>query len=159
MKKSIYALLLVMSITNLLLAHERLVHQYIVREAYKLLKFYVGQDIYKMKDHIGYNEIGTGPFTPGGLVVIGAHREDEEDLTGEAAGFPNTTMNHFWNPNHTDNNGGFVNQYDPSGYEYANALEKAKKYFGGSWIEISGGGNRYRYQSLSQFYKDGMGCK
>lgn len=99
-----------------------LVHQQMGREAYKLLKLYVGQDIYKMKDPIGYNEEGTGPFTPGGLVVIGAFQEDQEDITGEGDAFPNTTMTHFWNPNCTDDQGSFT----WSGYEYSNALEKQK---------------------------------
>jgi len=74
-----------------------------VREAYKLLKQYAGQDIYKMKDHIGYDELGTGPFAPGGLVVIGAYREDYEDLTNEGQYWPNQTMTHFWDPDQGDN--------------------------------------------------------
>ena len=153
MTKRGYLILLVFISSNLLFAHGTLVHQHMVREAYKLLKIYVGQDIYKMKDHIGYNEEGTGPFTPGGLVVIGAFQEDEEDITGEGDASPNTTMTHFWNPNCTDDQGGFT----WNGYEYSNALEKAKKYYGGSWIQMTGGsGIRYRYQSLSQFYKDGV---
>ena len=73
MKKSICTLFLIICITNLLLAHERLVHQHMVREAYKLLKHYVGQDIYKMKDHIGYNEEGNGTYNSGSKLVLGAY--------------------------------------------------------------------------------------
>lgn len=152
MNKKICAILFSILSFSSTFAHGTLVHQHMVREAYKLLKHYVGQDIYKMKDHIGYNQEGTAPFTPGGLVVIGAYREDYEDLTNEGQYWPNQTMTHFWDPDFSDDQGGLT----WNGYEYSNALEKAIKYYGGSWIEISGAGNRYRYQSLSQFYKDGI---
>jgi len=33
-----------------------------------------------MKDHIGTTETGYGRFLPGNLIVIGAFREDEEDI-------------------------------------------------------------------------------
>ena len=63
--------------------HGEGVHQHMVREAYKLLKYFVGQDIREMKDHVGYNEEGNGQFNPGGLIVIGAYQEDHSDASNE----------------------------------------------------------------------------
>ena len=76
MKKNILLILFSILSYSSILAHYEGVHQHMVREAYKLLKYYVGQDIREMKDHVGYNEVGTYAFDPGNLFVIGSHRED-----------------------------------------------------------------------------------
>lgn len=70
MKKNICAILFSILSFNSIFAHGEGVHQHMVREAYKLLKYYVGQDIREMKDHIGFNEQGNGQFNPGNLVVM-----------------------------------------------------------------------------------------
>lgn len=47
---------------SLIFAHGQGAHQHMVREAYKLLKNYIGQDIREMKDHVGYNQTVKGNF-------------------------------------------------------------------------------------------------
>ena len=65
MKKNIFLILFSILSYSSILAHYEGVHPHMVREAYKLLKYYVGQDIREMKNHIGYNEEGVGQFNPG----------------------------------------------------------------------------------------------
>ncbi|MDF1613319.1 hypothetical protein [Stygiobacter electus] len=65
---------------NVISAYERNTHQYVVRQAYELVKSFYGADIPILKQHLGSNEIGTGIFEPGNLLVIGAAREDIEDI-------------------------------------------------------------------------------
>lgn len=72
-KKIMHITLMLALFSSLDLAHGTLVNQHMVREAYKLLKYYVGQDIYKMKDHIGYNEEGNGTYNSGSKLVLGAY--------------------------------------------------------------------------------------
>ena len=57
MKKTLITLILFFILAfSTIFAHGEGVHQHMVREAYKLLKYYIGQDIREMKDHVGYNE-------------------------------------------------------------------------------------------------------
>ena len=55
MKKIFVFGLLFTFLISTLYAHGEGVHQHMVREAYKLLKYYIGQDIREMMDHVGYN--------------------------------------------------------------------------------------------------------
>jgi len=105
MKKNIWTMLLTIMSFSTIFAHGTLVHQHMVREAYKLLKYFVGQDIREMKDHVGYNQEGNGQFNPGGLLVIGAYQEDNSDATNEGYGFGGwlVTNTHFWDPDLGDN--------------------------------------------------------
>ena len=120
MKKKLITIFLFVGFMNMIFAHGEGVHQHMVREAYKLLKTFIGQDIREMKDHVGYNEVGYGAFNPGNLIVIGAHREDAEDVVYGFSGL-NTTNTHFWDPDEGDGSH-FIS---PTGGSYHNAYEKA----------------------------------
>lgn len=69
---------------NLLIAHSQYTHQYIVREAYKLLKKQLGQDIPILVDYLGYDEGQTTDWTRDAFdspyVVAGAWDEDVHDI-------------------------------------------------------------------------------
>ncbi len=83
-----------------------------------------------MKDHVGYNETGTSIYDPGGLLVIGAHREDEEDARYQnGIGDYNVTMTHFWDADLGDNS-----TYDFMGSSYPNAYQKAMTYYNGTFV-------------------------
>jgi hypothetical protein len=130
-----------------------------VREAYKLLKYYIGQDIREMKDHVGYNEEGNGQFNPGGKIVIGAYQEDHSDATNEGYGIGGylVTNTHFWDPDLGDYLG-----FDFAGIGYSNAYQKSKKYmYGGYELRVPYPANQIieAYDAppnLIQFYKDGI---
>lgn len=50
-------------------------HQYIVQQAYELLRRQLGEDIPVMATHIGsMGETGTSSFNPGHTLMVGAHR-------------------------------------------------------------------------------------
>lgn len=105
------------------------VHQYIVREAYKLLKYQLGFDIPVMRYKVGNTEEGTGPFSPGGLLVIGAHREDQEDIVFGHGNYFTHSCTHFW-----DSDCGDTEKWNYDlGSLYENAYEKAIKYFNGQY--------------------------
>lgn len=131
MKKLFFLICILLFNQNYVFSHGQGVHQHLVRESYKLLKYYVGQDIRIMKDHVGYNETGSGVYNPGGLLVIGAHREDEEDARYEENG-PldfNVTMTHFWDLDYGDNS-----TFDFLGVSYLNAYQKALSYYYGTFV-------------------------
>lgn len=107
---------------------EQLVHQHIVREAYQYLKTRLGYDIPVVLNHLGTTEKGTGPFNPGGKIVIGAWREDEEDpVYGNL--WPNVSSTHFWNPDQGDGSH-FCNSINQC---FPNAYKKALLYINGGW--------------------------
>lgn len=66
-------------ITSISFAHKQHVHQYITREAYKLLKLQLGFDIPLMQLRIGDGNPGSQPWEKGTLTT-GAWREDSEDV-------------------------------------------------------------------------------
>ncbi|HCK99330.1 MAG TPA: hypothetical protein DHW42_04405 [Candidatus Marinimicrobia bacterium] len=81
------------------------IHQYIVREAWKLAKYQCpALESTDLAEHIGNNETGNYPWETG-LVVSGAYREDHEDPVYGYGGFDLfgiidpvfVTMTHFWN--------------------------------------------------------------
>jgi hypothetical protein len=137
-----------------------------VREAYKLLKNYIGQDIREMKDHVGISQTGTAAFNPGNYLVVGAWREDEEDVLYGYDGI-GTTCTHFWDPDGGDGSH-FIS---PTGASYHNAYEKAMNYlnngpifwpytsaqpFGSCGVPLQYiGGIKFQYRSLIDFYKTG----
>lgn len=139
----------------LVFPHKEPVHQHLVREAYKLLKSYIGQDIREMKDHVGYNQEGSGQFNPGGLMVIGAFQEDNSDATNEGYGFSGwfVSNTHFWDPDYGDNS---VFTYINS---YTNAYQKALKYLYGGYelrVPYPANGITEAYEApsdLINFYK------
>ncbi len=159
MNKKICAILFSILSFSSTFAHGTLVHQHMVREAYKLLKHYVGQDIREMKDHVGYNEEGSGQFNPGGKIVIGAYQEDYSDATNEGYGFAGwfVTCTHFWDPDQGDNS-----TFNYEGNSYSNAYQKARKYlYGGYELRVPYPANQITEAynappNLFQFYKDGI---
>lgn len=143
--------------------HEQVVHQYIVRQAYELLKVQLGNDnpIPKLFEHLGYSETGTGAFQPGGLIVIGAFREDEEDIVyfyGTNTGFY-TTNTHFWDPDRGDGEHFCV---IPTNECFENAYQKALKFIYGGYdlyVYYPGAGIFEVYDApsfLPNYYKTGQ---
>ncbi len=149
----VLSLILVLSVK--FLAHQQSIHQYLVRTSYQLIVRQLGHDIPEMAEHIGFNETGTAQFIPGGLVVIGAHREDEEDIVFYY-NTPNETSTHFWEPDDGDgskfkNSGGatFENAYYKASLLMYGGYELRVPYAGSQIIEV--------YEAptnLMQFYKD-----
>lgn len=123
--------LIIIACSNLSFGHQQHVHQYFVREAYKLFKLSIGYDIPILKQWIKFEEgyHGTGPWQAG-YIDGGAWREDMEDVVfhlssnnrpivtgvgGVILGTPFVTQlisvftedpfissTHFWNPDNGD---------------------------------------------------------
>ena len=131
-------------------------HKHIVREAYKRLKLHLGCDIPELQKHIGDNQNGSDQFNPGGLVVIGAFREDEEDIVYKYGGIGNINVfnTHFWKADDGDD----VLTTFPSIISiigsFPNAFVKTKKYINGDY-DFRVGFVNYRYSSLFSYYKTG----
>ncbi len=110
--------------------HKEHVHQYIVKEAYKLLEEEVGE-IPILKSYLGLNYNGKGPthnpWNVDDAVVIGAWEEDEIDALNFGGGAW-TTVTHFWSPHWGDT---WKPYLIASGHK-PNAYMKALRYFGGS---------------------------
>jgi len=129
-------------------------HQHIVREAYKRLKLHLGYDIPELWKHLGDGEEGTAQFTPGNKIVIGAYREDEEDIV-----FDHTTVfhscTHFWQADNGDGE-----RWNYSGIMWENAYEKANKFiYGGYTLRIIEGSYYREFQAptnLFDYYKTGL---
>jgi len=138
MKKLFFVIILLTFSATEFFAHGQGTHQHMVREAYKLLKSFLGQDVFDMMDHVGYNEQGSDIYNPGGSLVIGVYREDEEDATYYASGLGgyNVTNSHFWNADMGDND-----TFDYLGISYPNAYEKAITYFYGDYVMVIPGSN------------------
>lgn len=74
--------LIVLFISSITFAHRQHVHQYIIIEAYDLLKLQLGYDITKLYSKLGGTSswyIGDRPWQRG-FITTGAWREDEEDV-------------------------------------------------------------------------------
>ncbi len=104
------------------------VHQYIVQQAYQYLYSKLGRSIPVLENHLGNWETGSNYFNPGNKIVIGAYREDEEDIVYNN-GWPNETSTHFWNPDDGDGSQ-FCNSIQQC---FPNAYAKAQKYLFGGW--------------------------
>jgi hypothetical protein len=70
-------------------------HQYIVQQAYQYLYSKLGRSIPVVENHLGNWETGSNYFNPGNKIVIGAYREDEEDIVYNN-GWPNETITKYW---------------------------------------------------------------
>ena len=131
-------------------------HKHIVREAYKRLKLHLGYDIPELKKHIGDDQNGVGQFNPGGLVVIGAFREDEEDIVYgySGPGGAYVSFTHFWKADDGDS----IHTFFPSPFDmigsFPNAFEKAKKYIYGNYTFSFQSLNHRYTSSLFDYYKD-----
>ncbi len=142
-------------------------HQYIVREAYKLLKDEVGPISY-LENRLGSNETGSYPFSlQGGKIVTGAWREDSEDIVWwhEILGFGwYVTCTHFW-----EADAGDLSKFTsiPLHDVFENAYWKAQKYLYGNWdgsywelqvlIQATGFIEVYRAPAdLATYYQDRM---
>lgn len=111
MKLSVYSLVISIVLNSLLFpqnvfSYSQKTHQYIVREAYKLLKLQLGQDIPTLSHHIGNQEedkSGYDPELP--FIVAGAWGEDEWDpIYGDITGtYITATIHHFWDPDDNPN--------------------------------------------------------
>lgn len=134
-------------------------HQFIVREAYKLLTSQLDGNIPVMHDHVGTTEIGSGPFLPGGKLVIGAHREDNDDVVYPSHQAPwQVSSTHFWNADKGD----MTKLKLATGEVFENAYQKARKYLYGGyelivWSEThEGRADVYEApSSLAEFYQTG----
>ena len=139
-------------------------HQYIVREAYKLLKQQLPViEASDLNDHVGYDEEGNLPWETG-KIVTGAFREDKEDPIYSYCGFnfpfdPGcvlVTMTHFWNADAGDDF-----KWPIFGENFENAYQKARAYiYGDHTIRIYFGGDPvvaevWSYDSLFNFYNTG----
>jgi len=123
------------------LAHQELVHQYIVREAYQVLRSQIGFEVPTMGQKVGTTEQGTGPFIPGGLLVIGAYREDRDDIVwgyGTVHYSQSVSVTHFWDPDNGDGSHCCTHWCVlPQLYCYENAYEKAQKFiYGGYELKV-----------------------
>jgi hypothetical protein len=145
---------------SIALSHEDWVHQHIVREAYSLLSWRIGQ-VPVMQDHVGTTQQGDGQFNPGGLIVIGAYQEDHTDAVFGYGGPFNLVVSstHFWDPDFGD---GSKFQTHPDMAVYENAYFKAQKYiYGGYEIQVyyPGNGIVEAYSApayLPDFYQNGV---
>lgn len=107
-KHAMLIIVLMMSTYNIGDAHKEWVHQYMVKEAYKLLELQVGV-IPELRNHMGMDFFGPGdnadPWGTG-FISVAAWREDMEDVIwGKGTIFSEWTPSatHFWNadePNH-----------------------------------------------------------
>jgi|GEM_PF-2450880 len=146
--KRLFTIIIITFISLNSYAHKQETHQYIVREAYKLLKLYVNTPIINMNEAIGNSENGgyVGFLANGnpwidGKVVSGAFREDEEDVIyGYGDGIGDLTrlfwssVTHFWDADAGDDNDSWLAA--PTNGHYPNAFVKLRKYAYGGW-EIS----------------------
>ena len=127
--------------------HKQRTHQYIVREAYQLLKKYLGdRDVNYLKDKIGTIQTGqyinvwpdNGVPWSDGKVVAGAFREDEEDVVykygSDALTYPTriawSSVTHFWQADYGDN---ALTNIDWGGTDIPNAYQKIMLYANGGW--------------------------
>jgi hypothetical protein len=82
MKKILYIYTSLLLLSTINYCHDQHVHQYVVVEAYKLLKYNIGYSISEFENHIG----GIGGSFNGDFawqkpyITTGAFREDEEDV-------------------------------------------------------------------------------
>jgi hypothetical protein len=132
-------------------------HMWLVRQAYSLLVTQLGDSIPFMGDHLGNEEHGTLQFIPGGKIVIGAFREDEEDVNHGGSTGPHTTCTHFWDPD----SGDASHFLDPIRIAHDNAFFNAQTYIGGNYQLIVPRedyiflADVYQAPSLVDFYNTG----
>lgn len=109
----LFFLIALLTITEITLAHKEPTHQYIVREAYKLLKLHLGKSIQEYETYImGPNGLGNeGEFDPksqpwkyktvmGGVWNEDLNDEIEHSDVRSILGIDGmyTSINHFWDP-------------------------------------------------------------
>ncbi len=128
-------------------AHGQHVHQYVVKEAYQLLRTQLGYDVPGMVNHVG----GLEPFYAGDYawqrpyLTTGAWREDDEDpvfgyrLSNLLNNYSLVSISHFWDADQGDLNTNLfrVNPlpfvvFDIGPYE--NSYDKLLRYANGGWI-------------------------
>lgn len=165
-------------------AHKEWVHQYIIYQAYQLLKNQYGR-VLELEQEIATwlttdnGILGRGdaqrPWDHAPAITIGVYREDVFDAVGRVSISGST---HFWKSDVGENSISNIG-YDPFIYPYINAWEKARIYMNGSssiskgttphkprsYISIEGdyqtdflGGNiakRISYNNLIDLYKNG----
>ncbi|MDI6766107.1 MAG: T9SS type A sorting domain-containing protein [Bacteroidota bacterium] len=116
-------MLLSLSIKNNIFSHEHPVHEYIVLQAYELLKMKYPSIVTKsLHSHIGTLGSGcSGPYFQSELISVGARREDCEDIV---YGYDNEiikycpTLTHFWDADAGDNSTFYyLLQNNPNSYQ------------------------------------------
>ena len=147
--------LMIFFLSNISYAHTERVHQYLAREAYKLLKLYLGnKDIPVMLNNLGYKETGNflswvdrGSDFVDGTICTGAYREDVQDIVygyGEAWGIPAAdqtaqewlaSVTHFWEADQGDD--APTNLDWVPNLQIPNAYQKILRYFNDMWIGIN----------------------
>lgn len=154
MKTTIFMLIFFNSI--FLHAHKQNVHQYIVIEAYKLLKSFYGI-LQPMEQHIGTNEIGTMPWETG-LVVTGAWREDTEDPIYNLSNLlpPGVSGTHFWKADDLVNTN-IKLQWASGSVTVATAFTKIQAYKDGNWEVVGCTDWLFRYNNQRARLYDGLG--
>ncbi len=164
MKKNYTTVIFILLINIIINAHEQNTHQYIVREAYKLLLLDLGlSSIPQLNTYIGTTEgrNDTGPFKSP-FVVSGAWNEDEQDPVYHYS-FPTPTSTHFWEANIGDG----INTATYLAYPiylggtigpYENAYQKTQKYLNGGWTVYYQLSEywyyEFTYNSLVDLYKN-----
>ncbi len=147
--------IMIFVLSNISYAHTERVHQYLAREAYKLLKLYLGNnDIPVMLNNLGYKETGNflswlnrGSDFVDGTICAGAYREDVQDIVygyGEAWGIPLAdpaaqewiaSVTHFWEADQGDN--ALTNLDLVPNLQIPNAYQKILRYFNDMWVGIN----------------------
>ena len=156
--------------------HGMATHQYIVEEAYNLLKLQFGGDLPIIKDYIGTTQgrthVKNHPLSfQDHYVVAGAYQEDTYDAIWRLAGPGNSIVSatHFWDADKGDKapvkwgnaNNKISNWIDIAGdNNYPNALEKIRGLFHGGfhlWYFDSDNDKimRFSYDNLIDFFKNG----
>lgn len=153
--KMLKILLFVFVLSTTIHPHSERVHQYLAREAYKLLKLYLGnKDIPIIQNNLGYKETGNflswvnrGSDFIDGTICAGAYREDVQDIVygyGEAWGIPAidqtaqewlASVTHFWEADQGDN--ALTNLDWVPHLQIPNAYQKIMRYYSDMWIGIN----------------------
>ncbi len=133
-----------------LYAHDKIVHQYIVKEAWKLIEYQMPEmETSTMKGWIGNDE--TEYCTN---IVSGAYNEDNQDIIYMNCGWNfltgcvETTLNHFWSAD-----AGEYSKFNWDG-SHDNAKVKAEYMFYGNHIWYFGLSNEYPSCEVPVYFVD-----
>jgi hypothetical protein len=173
MKSIIVGIALIINF-NILFAHKEYTHQFITREAYKLLRFELGKDIDVLKDYLNLIEnsqsdpcLGnekTYPYLCGN-VTGGCWAEDQQDpvynLDVGLLASAWVSVSHFWNSDEGKDSKVDLGTIWFTHFESkkgVNAYRKAIYYMGGLWdMKLNIGNKAYKiyYRGLTNFLKYG----
>lgn len=181
MKKIILIFVMFFVVLGNSYAHKEPTHQYIVSEAYKLLKTQLGFDIPVMSSHIGNVDEGTyhcywcdelsglfggcgsefwAPPFRYGSVTAGAYAEDWQDFIYNKHNCLTVSVSHFWQ---SDGGRTAITSLKADGVvvmeKIDNAYQKVIRYLNGDWVAWDGpdenSGTYFTYNGLIDLYKTG----